>query len=124
MSRHIPPQYRPKSWDDLSPSKHMLLGIGLMILCTIGAVVAIFLTIWFSTTIGFLQTITMYLGITAMVTFYRIYTRHGQHRIGFRTVQTWDTEAADNSGSTARGGIPHDPYGIIPHPSRTRRPKE
>ncbi len=115
------PQHRHSSWDDLTPSKHMFMGIGLMILTSIGVGVFIAVTIWFILTIGFLQTVTMYGALTFITTFYLIYTRHRRHRIGFSTVRTWDTDAADQSGSTARYGTPHDPYSFIPEQSMTRK---
>jgi hypothetical protein len=104
----------------------MFMGIGIMALTGVGAIAFIAATVWFVLTIGFLQTVVMYGSLTFIATFYRLYTRHRRHRIGFRTVHTWDTDEADAAGSTARGGIPHDPYGIIPRsawtdPGKNRR---
>jgi hypothetical protein len=101
----------------------MFLGIVFMVLAIIGAVAFLLVSIWFIVTIGFLPTVTMYLCLMFITTIGRMYTRHKRHRIGFRTVNTWDTDAADEMGSTARFGIPHDPYSTNVYRPGRRAPR-
>jgi hypothetical protein len=73
--------------------------------------------------IGILPTAYIYVSGYLLYLVYDIY-QHVKHRGGgtMRTVIQYDPNAADEAGSTARYGTPHDPLSVIPRWPSGRRP--
>lgn len=98
----------------LSPGKRIVLGIIFIVVGIITGIISVIITIWFIYSIGFLTTAVMYILLTLMTIVSLILWRLRRRAHGFSVVHTWDTEAADQIGSTTRYGFPQDPGAYMP----------
>ena|SRR5579872_4388218 len=109
----------------LTPFQRMIIGFAAVILGAVGLIIGFIVTLWFVFNLGLLVTLTMYVILLLMTSVSLVYWQVKRHKVGFRSLAYYDPDAADEAGSTARGGFPHDPFGIVPkHPysGRRRRP--
>jgi len=64
--------------------------------------------------LGIIPTLFLCVVIATIYSSWMVVRQVKRHRIGFRTVAEHNPDLADQSGSTARHGVPYDPTGIIP----------
>jgi hypothetical protein len=113
---------RPRSWY-MSPAQRMLLGCIILALLVPAAIGGLLLSWWLAATIGLLPAVTLYIVLLFSYAVWCVWLQTRRQGAGWRSIERWDTDVADEAGSTARGGFPHDPGAIVPkHPyAGTRR---
>lgn len=89
----------------------MFQGFAFILFGILGAIAFVAVTVLITIVLGFLATVCLYIAVLFMFAVYRI--ARSIIRNGHRIIHTWDTDAADEQGSTARGGYPQDPGNII-----------
>lgn len=90
--------------------KRMFQGFAVIIIGVLGALVFLIGTIYVGIKVGILPVLCIFVLAGLMIAGYRI--ARSIIRNGHRIIHTWDTDAADEQGSTARAGLPQDPGGV------------
>lgn len=90
--------------------KRMFQGFAVIVIGVLGALVFLIGTIYVGIKVGIIPVACIFVLAGLMIAVYRVarsIARNGHH-----IIHTWDTDAADEQGSTARAGFPQDPGGV------------